>query len=436
MGQAQPQSVKGQREGRSSGGGRGRSVAEPLPATKLHAPALPPALVARRRLHEALAEGLSRPLTLIAAPAGWGKTTLLGEWIAGRSGQAGRVAWVSLDASDNDPVRFWTGALAALQGARPGVSDGALALLSSPRPPPLEAVVTALLNGLAAHPAETVLVLDDYHAVEAEPVHQSLTFLLEHLPPRFHLVIATRVDPPLALARMRARGALGELRADDLRFTPQESEAYLTGAMGLRLDPADVAALEARTEGWITGLQLAALAVRGRPDPAGFVAAFTGSHRFVVDYLVEEVLAQQPGEVQAFLLQTAVLDRMCGPLCDAVTAATSSETGRDAAGAAGPPRDDGARRSSPQPCSRKGRRSWSAWSTPTCSSPRSTTSGAGTATTTSSPRCCGGAWPAGCQARPWRPCTGAPARGSRARGCCPKRWRTPSLPARWRTPRA
>ena len=206
--------------------------------------------------------------------------------------------------------------------------------------------------------------------------------------------------------------------------------------MGLRLDPADVAALEARTEGWITGLQLAALAMRGRPDPAGFIAAFTGSHRFVVDYLVEEVLAQQPRRGAGF----PAPDRRPRPHVRAPVRRRRPRQRR-----ARPARTHqrhrgrrGRRRAQPlaAPCSRKGRRSWSAWSTPTCSSPRSTTSGAGTATTTSSPRCCGGAWPAGCPARPWRPCTGAPARRSRARGCCPKRWRTPSLPARSRTPRA
>ena len=194
-----------------------------------------------------------------------------------------------------------------------------LAVLQSPQPPPIESMLTALLNEITTIPDNFILVLDDYHVIDAEPVDDALTFLLEHLPPQMHLVIATREDPQLPLARLRARGQLTELRAADLRFTPAEAAEFLNQVMGLNLSAEDIAALETRTEGWIAGLQMAALSMQGRSDTASFIQAFTGSHRFVLDYLVEEVLQRQPERVRSFLLQTAILDRLSGPLCDAVT---------------------------------------------------------------------------------------------------------------------
>ena len=311
-----------------------------LLATKLYAPPARPDLVARPRLFERLSAGLNGKLTLIAAPAGFGKTTLVSAWIAETAkgirqtakdhaerdepGLPFSVAWVSLDPRDNDPSRFFCYVSAALNTLAPGSGDAALALLQTPRPPPLEAIVTTLLNGLSAAlrheraglPA--VLVLDDYHAIEAPAIHRTLTTLIEHLPPQLHLLLATRADPPLPLARLRACRQLSELRAADLRFSVEEASTFLTEGMGLALTEADIAALEARTEGWIAGLQLAALAMRDRSDLAGFIGSFTGGNRFVMQYLAEEVFFRQPSHIQTFLLHTAILERMCGPLCDAI----------------------------------------------------------------------------------------------------------------------
>jgi LuxR family maltose regulon positive regulatory protein len=228
------------------------------------------------------------------------------------------LAWVSLDTGDNDPIRFWTYVLAALHTVHPGVGETALAQMYASSSPPIEDVLTTLLNALSQLPTETILVLDDYHLIEIQPIHDALFYFVEHLPANVHLVIASRSDPLLPLARLRARGALIELRADHLRFTPEETTAYLTEVMGLTLSAEEVAALEEHTEGWIAGLHLAALSMQGRDDVAGFIAAFTGSHRYVVDYLIEEVLLRQPEEVQEFLMQTCLLDRLSGPLCDAV----------------------------------------------------------------------------------------------------------------------
>jgi LuxR family maltose regulon positive regulatory protein len=286
-------------------------------ATKLYIPPSRQRVVLRPRLVERLDESLAAGtrLTLVSAPAGFGKTTLVSEWVAG----CGRpVAWLSLDEGDSDPSRFQTYLVAALQTVAPGIGEGLLALLRSPQPPPPESTLTALLNDIAAIPSDLVLVLDDYHVLDARPVDDALAFLVEHLPPQLHLVIATREDPALPLARLRARGQLTELRAADLRFTPSEAADFLNQVMGLNLSADDIAALEARTEGWIAGLQLAAISLQGREDVAGFIASFAGSHHFVLDYLVEEVLARQPGSIQTFLLRTSILDRLCGPLCDAV----------------------------------------------------------------------------------------------------------------------
>ncbi len=290
----------------------------PLLATKLYIPPPRPNVVRRPRLIERLNEGLDRDrkLTLISAPAGFGKTTLLSEWVASCQRPA---AWLSLDEGENDPTRFLAYLVAAAQTVVADIGEGVLGALQSPQPPPPEAILTTLLNEITTLPDHFVLVLDDYHVIDATSVDSVLTFLLEHLPAQMHLVVATREDPQLPLARLRARGYLTELRAVDLRFTPAEAAEFLNAAMGLRLSPEDMAALEDRTEGWIAGLQLAALSMQGHEDASGFVRAFAGDHRYIVDYLVDEVLARQPASVRSFLLQTAILDRLYGPLCDAVT---------------------------------------------------------------------------------------------------------------------
>jgi LuxR family maltose regulon positive regulatory protein len=303
-------------------------VPAPILATKLYFPPLRRRVVPRPRLVERLNEGLAagNRLTLVSAPAGFGKTTLVSEWVAG-CGRA--AAWLSLDPGDNDPSRFLAYLIAALQTVAAGIGEGILTVLQSPQPPPLESTLTALLNDVTTIPGAVVLILDDYHVLDARPVDDALAFLVEHLPPQMHLVIATREDPALPLARLRARGQLTELRAADLRFTPSEAADFLNQVMGLDLTADDIAALEARTEGWIAGLQLAAISLQGREDVAGFIASFAGSHHFVLDYLVEEVLQRQPDPVQTFLLRTSILDRLCGPLCDAVmldASASSQET--------------------------------------------------------------------------------------------------------------
>ena len=293
-------------------------VVGPLIQGKFHVPERRRGAVARPRLSERLG-GASWPgLTLVSAPAGFGKTTLLTEWLAAAPVTGPAVAWLSLDAQDNDPTLFWTYVVAALQTAADGVGAGALSLLTS-SPPSIDVALATLLNDLRAVPHDIVLVLDDYHVIEAGDVHDGMAFLLEHLPPHLHLVIATRTDPALALARMRGRGELLEVRAADLRFTPAESAAYLTATMGLVLTAQDVAALDMRTEGWIAALQLAALLMQGRDDASAFIAGFAGDDRYIVDYLAEEVLARQPADVRDFLLRTSILDRLSGPLCDAVT---------------------------------------------------------------------------------------------------------------------
>ena len=295
-----------------------------LLATKLHVPRPQPGFVPRPRLAAALDEGLARQLVLVCAPAGSGKTVLLADW-AGRDGRL--VAWLSLDAADNDPARFWRHVVAALDRVRPGIAERAGSLLGPPAPLSFEGLVTALVNELAAQPGEdeVLLVVDDYHLIEAQPVHASLEFLVEHLPPGLDLVVASRADPPLPLPRLRAGGRLAELRAADLRFTAEEAAALLREATGGELPGEAVAALAARTEGWAAGLQLAALSLRGQADPAGFVAAFGGSHRYVLDYLTEEVLERQGEQLRGFLLETSVLDRLSGALCDAVTGRTDGQ---------------------------------------------------------------------------------------------------------------
>ncbi|MEZ4865596.1 MAG: LuxR C-terminal-related transcriptional regulator [Caldilineaceae bacterium] len=318
-------------------------MSTPILATKLYIPPPRPNLVSRPRLIAQLHESLHRKLTLISAPAGFGKTTLVSSWISdlrlpisdfrGDTVPAGQsvnrqskignqVAWLALDEEDRDPFRFLAYFVAALQTVVENVGKQVMGALQAPQPPPLEVLLTMLINEMVALPHQCVLILDDYHVLDSSAVDQALTFLLEHLPPQLHLVITTREDPPLPLARLRARAQLTEVRAADLRFTPDEAADFLTQVMGLDLTAAEVGALEARTEGWIAGLQLAAISLQahhaGDHDLAGFIQSFTGSHRFVMDYLLEEVLHQQPEHMQAFLLYTSILDRMCGPLCDAI----------------------------------------------------------------------------------------------------------------------
>jgi LuxR family transcriptional regulator, maltose regulon positive regulatory protein len=292
-----------------------------LLATKLHVPGARPGFLARPRLLQRLTEGTAGALTLVCAPAGFGKTSLLGDW-ARRSRQS--VAWLSLDRADSDPARFWRYVAAALDEPRPGVAQRVDALFQGGQPP-LEAVLAVLVNQLVEEPDQVVLVLDDYHLVEAAPVHDGLAGLLERLPTPLRLVLASRADPPLPLARLRAGGQLVELREADLRFSAEETAALLRTAVGPELPEAAVAALGDRTEGWAAGLQLAALSLQGQADISAFVAGFSGSHRFVLDYLTAEVLDRQPEPLRTFLLETSLLARLSGPLCDAVTRRADSQ---------------------------------------------------------------------------------------------------------------
>jgi LuxR family maltose regulon positive regulatory protein len=289
----------------------------PLLETKLHAPRRRRTVVDRPRLTERLNLVRQSALTLVSAPAGFGKSTLITEWVARDAAQGHTAAWLSLDTRDDDPVSFWSYVVAALEVAVPGVGSRARPLLESAQS--MEVVVGTLLNDLNAISDDVVLVLDDFHVVEATEVQEAMAFFVDHLPPQLHVVIASRADPTLPLARMRARGDLVEIRAADLRFTPEEAAAYLKDVMGLALTPEHVTVLGARTEGWIAALQLAALSLQGRDDAAAFIAEFAGDDRFIVDYLVGEVLQRQPSEVRSFLLRTSILDRFTGSLCDALT---------------------------------------------------------------------------------------------------------------------
>ncbi len=300
-----------------------RHPLHPLLATKLHVPRPRTHLVLRPHLMEQLQQGMERVLTLVSAPAGFGKTTLLAQWLA-ESGTP--VAWLSLEAEDNDPTRFLSYLIAALQTLDVQFGTTALALLRTPQPPSPEAVLAVLVSEVTSRGGgEFALVLDDYHVISAESIQRGMTFLLEHLPPQLHLILATRADPPLPLARMRAQGLLCEVRTADLRFGAAEVSAFLQAVMGLDLPPEAIATLQSRTEGWIAGLQLAALSLQGRADVSAFLAAFSGSHHFVLDYLSEEVFARQSSVVQSFLLHTCILERLSGPLCDAVTGQDRSQ---------------------------------------------------------------------------------------------------------------
>ncbi len=293
-------------------------MARPLVATKLYVPNLRRGLVPRPRLTALLGRGAEAKLTLVSAPAGFGKTTMLADWLAPAADDHRAVAWISLDSSDSEPSSFWTYVVSAVQGAVPTVSAGALELLAT-SPLSTDLVLTTLLNELSTAPDELWLVLDDYHLVDTTDIRQGMIFLLDHLPPLVHVVLSTRADPDLPLARWRAHNDLVEIRAADLRFTPDEAATYLNEATGLSLAVGDVELLEERTEGWIAALQLAALSIRGHADASRFIARFAGNDRHIVDYLVEEVLQHQPEPVRGFLLRSAVLDRLTGSLCDDVT---------------------------------------------------------------------------------------------------------------------
>jgi len=290
----------------------------PLLETKVHVPRPRAILVTRPRLSERLNRTTESKLTLVSAPAGFGKSTLLAEWLAIPRDDGWLAAWLSIDQADNEPAAFWTYLISALRTVVPGIGEASLSQLESPRHR-IEGVLAPLLNELAAVPNNIVLVLDDFHVIGAPEIQEGMAYLLDHLPGPMHLVIATRADPALPLARLRARGELVEIRAADLRFTPHEATAYFNDVVGLHLGAPDVAALEGRTEGWIAALQLAGLSMQGRDDVAGFIAGFAGDDRYIVDYLVEEVLHRQTDDVRSFLLQTSILARMTGPLCDAVT---------------------------------------------------------------------------------------------------------------------
>jgi LuxR family transcriptional regulator, maltose regulon positive regulatory protein len=310
--------------------------------TKLFAPSLRSPIISRPRLKARLEAGMSGALTLLSAPAGFGKTTLLSDWfydcLKAESRQpdmdqgrpALKIAWLTLDEDDNDPLRFQVYLAATVNALKPGSGEGTQALLTSPGSTTLKQVVIDLINSLGEEAEnETTrtrfaLVLDDYHLIRAEQVHQALAYLLDHLPPNTHLTILTRSDPPLPIPRLRARQLLAEIRADDLRFTTEEAAAFLHQVMGLELSSQDIAALETRTEGWIAGLQMAALSMQGRQDLPAFINAFKGSHRYILDYLVEEVFQQQPEEIRHFLLHTCLLDQLCGPLCNQVSGRSDS----------------------------------------------------------------------------------------------------------------
>jgi LuxR family maltose regulon positive regulatory protein len=302
----------------------------PLLRTKLHIPPVRKELVSRPRLIEQLNAGLDRKLTLISAPAGFGKTTLLCEWVQalGDASPPTAIAWLSLDEGDNDPALLLAYLVAALQTTNSSVGEGIVDALQSPGPVSVEAVLYRLLNEIAEFPEQVVLVLDDYHLIESQSVDRALTLLLENLPSQLHLVIASRIDPSLPVSRLRSRMQMAEIRVEQLRFSPEEAAAFLNQVMGLELSTHDVVALEERTEGWIAGLQLAALSMQGlkrKDEIAAFVNRFTGSDHYIQDYLTDEVLQQRPEGTRSFLLQTSILDRMSGPLCDAVTGMDDSQ---------------------------------------------------------------------------------------------------------------
>mgnify|MGYP000952190471 CR=1 FL=1 len=297
------------------------AVGSPLLSTKSFLPRLRPGLVARPQLVAMLDAAATSPLTLVSAPAGFGKTTLVAAWVQQQPLPAG---WLSLDAGDNDPNRFLAYLIAALQSAAPEAGRELGAALAGGQAPPIEAAVIMLINDLAQLAQDILLVLDDFHVIDEPRIEGALATLVAHQPPQLHLLIASREDPPLPLARMRAQGHLVELRAQELRFSPDEAAAFLNQGMGLALSPQQAADLDARIEGWIAGLQLAGLSLQKSSNAGALIAGLTSSHHFILTYLTEEVLRQQPPAVQEFLLQTSILQRLTGPLCDAVRAQTGS----------------------------------------------------------------------------------------------------------------
>ena len=309
-----------------------QSVSVPILTTKLHIPLIRPQRVARPDLIERMNTGLSRDdggftrvMTYVSAPAGYGKTTQVIDWLKSIPGLGNAVAWLSLDQNDNDSTRFLATLIVAIQVIHPGFGGKTLGMLQSPQQPPAEVILATLINEIAAIPTPFILVLDDYHDIQDSTIHQQVTFLLENQPPCMHLVLVTREDPLLPLARLRAQGKMLEIRGDDLRFSSQECEVFLGDIMGVSLTSDQIGALVRRTEGWIVGLQLAALSLQGHINPAHFVADFTGSSRFILDYLVDEVYQRQSQKVRSFLLKTAILDQLCGPLCDAVAGDSNSQ---------------------------------------------------------------------------------------------------------------
>src|SRR4051812_49368574 len=291
--------------------------------TKFYTPHWDTNLVARLRLRARLNDVLQRKLTLISAPAGFGKTMLVSEWLAtypstNDEAQRPKFCWLSLDEGDNDPLRFFAHFIAALQPAAPMLGQLADLILQASQMPAVETLMPLLINELTSNAHPIVFVLDDYHVVETLAIHQALAFLLDNLPPHLHLLITTRSDPPWRLARLRTRNQLCEVRAADLRFRPDEASDFLNRVMHLQLSADSIAALEGRTEGWIAGLQMAALSMQGTNDVDSFIRAFTGSNRYILDYLTDEVIDRQPAALREFLLRTSILERLCAPLCDAL----------------------------------------------------------------------------------------------------------------------
>jgi LuxR family maltose regulon positive regulatory protein len=291
--------------------------------TKTRQPLLTSGCVARPRLSSKLVKALKHKLVLLSAPAGYGKTTLVIEALRDYKKPIG---WISLEASDNVPGNFWNYFILALQSVLPGVCQPVLNALQSPQPPPMEWLLTTIINSISGHDSDFALVLDDYHNIESPAIHEAVSFFIEHLPPQVHLVIASRIDPPLPLARWRVKGEVAEIRASDLSFTTDEATTFIKKAAGITLSEQDLSILENRTEGWVAGLKMAALSLQGKRDISGYIKAFSGSNRYIIDYLAEEVLNQQPSSIKQFLLETSILERMCGSLCDAVTERNDSQS--------------------------------------------------------------------------------------------------------------
>ena len=299
--------------------------------TKLYIPPVPPELVSRPHLIERFNAGLHRKLTVISAPAGFGKTTLLTEWshLEADDSSNRAIAWLSLDTDDNDPNRFWLYFIAALQTIQPTIGERCQSMLQSPSPPPTKSILTILINEISSLSRTVVLILDDFHVIVSQQIQEDIGFLLDHLPPQIRLIISSRMDPALPLASLRGRGQLSELRTADLRFTPDETSTFLNTVMALGLSDESVTALGDRTEGWIASLQMAAISMQGREDISDFIRDFSGTHHYIMDYLTEEVLQRQESNTRSFLLRTSILERLSGPLCDAVTARGDSQGSLD-----------------------------------------------------------------------------------------------------------